>query len=116
MYIIETINSEEANFDTWAQVPNTVKITSLRLLSPDKKHSIKIEGYETYICMKEALMISEGFNVVANICYAINKNYSIKHRITNDDCTSTYIADSLILANSLNKDAIRSGVKSDFVI
>ncbi|MBU2007465.1 MAG: hypothetical protein KKF08_19010, partial [Gammaproteobacteria bacterium] len=57
--------------------------------------------------MKEALMSFEGFKIVANICYALNKKYAVKYRITDNGSSSTLINNSVILGKSINKKTIR---------
>jgi hypothetical protein len=115
MYIVETIDKAKNELNSWAECQD-VKISSLLLLSPSLKNSIKIEGYSSYVCMKEALMTTEGFKIVANICYAFNKKYAVKYRITDDGSSSTLVSNSVILGKSLNKNTIRHGVKDEFVI
>lgn len=115
MYIIINYKGEDRQINSWVECPD-VKISSLRLFSPNLKNHIKIEGYSSYVCMKEALMTTEGFKIVANICYAFNKKSAVKFRITDEDNTSTLIANSVILGKSLNKNTIRHGVKDEFVI
>lgn len=115
MYIIVNENEIAQPYETWVEVPD-VKISSLTIYAPNLENNITIKGYQSYVCMKEALVKDDGFEIVANICYAINDKYSVKYRITNEECTSTSIFDSAILEQSLNKTNMRYGAKSDFVI
>jgi len=115
MYIVKTINRDKIDFDSWIEIPK-VKISSIILLSPDTKNSIEMEGYSSYIGMKEALITQNGFEIVANICYAFNKRYAVKYRITNTDCVSTLIENSSMLKKSLNKSTMRNGAKLNFMI
>jgi hypothetical protein len=115
MYIIETEDKKAIKIESWAECPS-VKISSLILLSPDLKNKIKIEGFGSYVCMKEALMTQAGFKIVANICYAFNKRYAVKFRITDTENTSTLIENNLILGKSINKSTLHHGAKGEFVI
>jgi hypothetical protein len=115
MYIVKTINGDKIDFNSWIEIPK-VKISSITLLSPDTKSKIEIEGYSSYVGMKEALVTPNGFEIVANICYAINKRYSVKYRITNTNCVSTLIENSSMLKKSLNKSTMRNGAKLNFMI
>lgn len=115
MYIIKTTKGDVIKLHMWTECPN-VKLSSLELLSPDLKSNLKIEGYGHYVCMKEALMSLEGFKIVANICYAFNKKYAVKYRITDNGSSSTLINNNVILDKSINNNIIRYGEKLSFVI
>jgi hypothetical protein len=115
MYMIKNETGHSIEFNIWIECPNT-KISSLTILSPDLKKNIKIEGYSLFVCMKEALMTADGFKIVANICYAFNKKYAVKYRITDEGSSSTLISNSELLCKSLNKNTMRHGVKDEFVI
>ena len=114
MYIVTTKDGT-TEYETWNDVPN-VKISSLILLSPDKKNDIKLEGFIKYICMKEALATVGGFKLMANICYAVFNKISIKYRITNDNVEATLINTNDVINNLISDSLIRAGEDQDFVI
>jgi hypothetical protein len=114
MYIIEIAKDTKA-YDSWNEVPD-VKLSSLVLLSPDKNSNIKLEGFAKYVCMKEALATVGGFKLMANICYAMFDDMSIKYRITNDNIEATLIKTNKVLNDIISTTLIRSGEERDFMI